>query len=89
MAFHADLHLHSRYARATSRNADLVELALWARRMGIAVLGTGDFPTPACFEELRGGWCRPSPACSGSRTSWTGTWSSGCRRRAVGRCTSS
>jgi len=27
MSFYVDLHLHSRYARATSRNADLVELA--------------------------------------------------------------
>jgi DNA helicase II / ATP-dependent DNA helicase PcrA len=54
MSFHADLHVHSRYARATSRNADLVELAWWARRKGIAVLGTGDFTHPAWFEELTG-----------------------------------
>jgi DNA helicase-2/ATP-dependent DNA helicase PcrA len=53
MSFYADLHLHSRYAKATSRNADLVELAWWARRKGIAVLGTGDFTHPAWFEELR------------------------------------
>jgi DNA helicase-2/ATP-dependent DNA helicase PcrA len=52
-AFYADLHLHSRYARATSRNADLVELAWWARRKGITVLGTGDFTHPAWFEELK------------------------------------
>jgi DNA helicase II / ATP-dependent DNA helicase PcrA len=53
MSFYADLHLHSRYARATSRNADLVELAWWARRKGITVLGTGDFTHPAWFEELK------------------------------------
>jgi DNA helicase II / ATP-dependent DNA helicase PcrA len=52
MSFYADLHLHSRYAKATSRNADLVELAWWARRKGITVLGTGDFTHPAWFEEL-------------------------------------
>jgi DNA helicase II / ATP-dependent DNA helicase PcrA len=52
MSFYADLHLHSRYARATSRNANLVELAWWARRKGITVLGTGDFTHPAWFEEL-------------------------------------
>jgi DNA helicase II / ATP-dependent DNA helicase PcrA len=52
MPFYADLHVHSRYARATSRNADLVELAWWARRKGITVLGTGDFTHPAWFEEL-------------------------------------
>jgi DNA helicase II / ATP-dependent DNA helicase PcrA len=55
MSFYADLHLHSRYARATSRNADLAELAWWARRKGITVLGTGDFTHPAWFEELRQG----------------------------------
>jgi DNA helicase-2/ATP-dependent DNA helicase PcrA len=53
MSFYADLHLHSRYAKATSRNADLVELAWWARRKGIGVLGTGDFTHPAWFEELK------------------------------------
>jgi DNA helicase II / ATP-dependent DNA helicase PcrA len=52
MSFYADLHLHSRYAKATSRNADLVELAWWARRKGITVLGTGDFTHPTWFEEL-------------------------------------
>jgi len=52
MSFYADLHVHSRYARATSRNADLVELAWWARRKGVTVLGTGDFTHPAWFQEL-------------------------------------
>jgi uncharacterized protein (TIGR00375 family) len=52
MAFYADLHVHSRYARATSRNANLAELAWSARRKGVTVLGTGDFTHPAWFEEL-------------------------------------
>ena len=55
MPFYADLHVHSRYARATSRNADLVELAWWARRKGISVLGTGDFTHPGWFGELKEG----------------------------------
>jgi DNA helicase-2/ATP-dependent DNA helicase PcrA len=54
MQFYADLHVHSRYARATSRNADLAQLAWWARRKGITVLGTGDFTHPAWFAELEG-----------------------------------
>jgi DNA helicase II / ATP-dependent DNA helicase PcrA len=53
MPFYADLHLHSRWARMTSRNADLVELAWWARRKGVTVLGTGDFTHPAWSAELR------------------------------------
>ncbi|HEV3496375.1 MAG TPA: hypothetical protein VHA34_08510, partial [Actinomycetes bacterium] len=61
MPFHADLHVHSRYARATSRNADLVELAVWGRRKGIAVLGTGDFTHPAWFGELTGGLVPAEP----------------------------
>jgi uncharacterized protein (TIGR00375 family) len=61
MPFYADLHLHSRYARATSRNADLGELAWWARRKGITVLGTGDFTHPAWFEELKQGLVPAEP----------------------------
>jgi uncharacterized protein (TIGR00375 family) len=61
MPFYADLHVHSRYARATSRNADLVELALWARRKGIAALGTGDFTHPAWFRELQEGLVPAEP----------------------------
>jgi DNA helicase II / ATP-dependent DNA helicase PcrA len=61
MPFYADLHVHSRYARATSRNADLGELAWWARRKGIAVLGTGDFTHPAWFGELTEGLVPAEP----------------------------
>ncbi|HSK75106.1 MAG TPA: UvrD-helicase domain-containing protein, partial [Thermoanaerobaculia bacterium] len=51
--FYADLHIHSKYSRATSRDADLEHLALWARRKGITVVGTGDFTHPAWFEEIK------------------------------------
>jgi DNA helicase-2/ATP-dependent DNA helicase PcrA len=51
--FYADLHVHSKYSRATSRDCDLEHLAWWAARKGIAVVGTGDFTHPAWFEELR------------------------------------
>jgi DNA helicase-2/ATP-dependent DNA helicase PcrA len=53
VSFYADLHVHSKYSRATSRDADLEHLALWARRKGITVVGTGDFTHPAWFEEIR------------------------------------
>ena len=42
--FHADLHIHSRYSRACSRDCDIEHLAWWALRKGITVVGTGDFP---------------------------------------------
>ena len=53
MAFFADLHVHSKYSRATSRNCDLEHLALWARKKGIAIVGTGDFTHPAWRAEIR------------------------------------
>jgi DNA helicase-2/ATP-dependent DNA helicase PcrA len=51
--YYADLHVHSKYSRACSRDCDLVHLAWWARRKGITVLGTGDVTHPAWAEELR------------------------------------
>ena len=53
MAFYADLHIHSKYSRATSKNCDLEHLAIWARKKGISVVGTGDFTHPAWIAELK------------------------------------
>jgi uncharacterized protein (TIGR00375 family) len=51
--FHADLHIHSKYSRACSKDCDLEHLTWWARRKGIALVGTGDFTHPAWFDHLR------------------------------------
>ena len=53
MRFYADLHVHSKYSRATSRDLDLEHLAHWAARKGIGVVGTGDFCHPAWAAELK------------------------------------
>jgi len=53
MRFHADLHVHSKYSRATSRDLDLEHLAAWAGRKGIGVVATGDFTHPAWCAELK------------------------------------
>ncbi len=53
MRYYADLHIHSKYSRACSRDCDLEHLSWWARRKGITLLGTGDFTHPAWAEELR------------------------------------
>src|SRR5688500_9981809 len=53
MSFIADLHVHSKYSRATSRGLDLEHLAAWAAMKGIAVVGTGDFVHPAWLAELK------------------------------------
>lgn len=49
----ADLHIHSRFSRATSRDGDAPHLDWWARRKGIGLVGTGDFTHPAWRGELR------------------------------------
>ena len=53
MPFYADLHVHSRYSRATSRDLDLERLAWWAARKGISVVGTGDCVHPAWLAEIK------------------------------------
>ena len=53
MRFHADLHIHSKYSRACSRDCDLEHLSWWARRKGIRLVGTGDFTHPVWFDHLR------------------------------------
>jgi ATP-dependent DNA helicase UvrD/PcrA len=50
--FHADLHIHSRFSRACSKDCDLPKLAWWAARKGITAVGTGDFTHPAWAAEL-------------------------------------
>lgn len=49
----ADLHIHSRYSRATSKDCTPEHLDLGARRKGIHLVGTGDFTHPAWREELK------------------------------------
>ncbi|MFG1878788.1 hypothetical protein ACGFIV_28470 [Sphaerisporangium sp. NPDC049003] len=53
MRFHADLHMHSKYSRACSKDSDLKHLTWWALGKGVTLLGTGDFTHPAWFEQLR------------------------------------
>ena len=53
MRFYADLHIHSKYSRATSKNCDLENLAFWGRKKGISVIGTGDFTHPAWIGEIK------------------------------------
>ena len=48
----ADLHIHSRYSRATSGDCDAPHLDLWARNKGISLVGTGDFTHPQWRKEL-------------------------------------
>ncbi len=53
MPFIADLHIHSKYSRATSKDMNIPSLAKWAKIKGISMLGTGDFTHPLWLSELK------------------------------------
>ncbi len=53
MSFITDIHIHSKYSRATSKQCDLENLYIWAQKKGIDVIGTGDFTHPAWRRELK------------------------------------
>lgn len=53
MYFIADLHIHSHFSRATSKNLQLPFLNKWAQLKGIQIVGTGDFTHPAWLAELK------------------------------------
>ena len=49
----ADLHVHSKYARATSKDNDIDGLARGAKVKGIDVMAGGDFTHPQYFNEIK------------------------------------
>lgn len=49
----ADLHIHSRFSMATSKEGTPENLDSWARKKGISLIGTGDFTHPVWREELK------------------------------------
>ncbi len=50
--FAADLHIHSRFSRATSKNLTVRSLAAWAEVKGLDVLATGDCTHPGWLDEI-------------------------------------
>ena len=53
MRFFADVQIHSKWSRACAKNADIDHMALWARKKGVTVVGTGDFTHPAWLTEIK------------------------------------
>ena len=49
----ADLHIHSRFSMATSKEGTPENLDFWARKKGISLIGTCDFTHPVWREELK------------------------------------
>ena len=48
-----DLHIHSKYSRACSKDLNIDNLEKWARIKGVGLLGTGDFTHPIWIQELK------------------------------------
>ena len=53
MKFIADLHIHSHFSRATSREMDIPALARVGKRKGIQLIATGDFTYPEYRQSLK------------------------------------
>jgi uncharacterized protein (TIGR00375 family) len=53
MRANLDLHIHSKYSAATSRDMDLPEIARGAKSKGVKIVGTGDCLFPQWQEEIR------------------------------------
>ena len=53
MRFIADLHVHSKFSRATAKDLDLEHLHISAQLKGISVVATGDFTHPGWLAEIR------------------------------------
>ena len=49
----ADLHVHSRYSRATSQKMNVEEITRFARVKGLKLVGTGDLTHPRWLKELK------------------------------------
>ena len=49
----ADLHIHSRFSRATSKDLNIKNLENYAKFKGFNLLGTGDFTHPEWIKELK------------------------------------
>ncbi len=61
MKFIADLHVHSKFSRATAKNLDLENLYIGAQCKGLTVVGTGDFTYPQWFSEITDKLCPAEP----------------------------
>ena len=53
MPYIVDLHIHSKYSRATSKDMNIENLSKWAKIKGIGLLGTSDFTHPEWLKELK------------------------------------
>ena len=53
MKVFTDLHIHSKYSRATSRHMDIPSISRFTQIKGLNLVGTGDFTHPSWMRDLR------------------------------------
>ncbi len=53
MEYITDLHFHSKYSRAVSRDMTLPIISMWAKKKGIDILSTTDWTHPLWFREIK------------------------------------
>ena len=56
-----DLHIHSKYSRATSKHFDLVEMIKWSEIKGVDIVSCADFTHPIWFKELENNLVEDQP----------------------------
>ncbi len=87
----ADLQIHSRFARATSKDINLENLEKYARMKGVQLLGTGDFQHPIWNKEIKENLVEDEKGILWSKTDFPFLWqteislmfSQGQKRRAI------
>src|SRR5271155_2691386 len=87
----ADLQIHSKYARATSKDLSIENLEKYARIKGLDLLGTGDFQHPLHRKEIDAALTEDDKGILRTKTGFPFIWqtevslmfSQGGRRRAV------
>ncbi|HLC54574.1 MAG TPA: endonuclease Q family protein, partial [Candidatus Nanoarchaeia archaeon] len=70
----ADLQIHSRFARATSKNITLANLEKYARIKGLDLIGTGDFQHPLWRKEIDAELTEDEKGILWSRTGFPFLW---------------
>lgn len=73
MRYICDFHIHSKYARACSKDLTLENIDQWAKIKGINIIGTGDFSHPAWFKEIESKLEESAPGLYKLKGSQTGT----------------
>ena len=53
MRYIADLHIHSRFARACSKDLTLENIDRYCATKGVQIVATGDYTHPGWFREMK------------------------------------